>query len=114
MRARAGLALTVLAVACLVAAATSTAAVRVVHRGQLVRLAQSFEPSNTGFCLAEVTYADSTIWDSPVKRVSGGSVAWTFRIPRKATLGPATWSIRCGPVWHHDGRWIVARALPPS
>jgi hypothetical protein len=103
--------LVVTALACSVAATSSSAAVRVVHRGQLVTLSQAFGPASTTFCVVEVTYADDSYWDSPVKRVSGGKVSWTFRIPRNATLGPATWSIRCGPFWHRDGHWRIARAL---
>jgi hypothetical protein len=103
--------LTVVAVACSVVVASASAAVRVVHRGQRVTLSQAFGPATTMSCVVEVTYADTSYWDGPVKAVSGGKVSWTFRIPRKATLGPATWSIRCGPFWHRDGRWRIARAL---
>jgi hypothetical protein len=107
--------LVVLALLAACLAGTASASVRIVHRGQLVRLSQTnFGPASTVACIVQVQYADDSMWFGPVKRASAGSVSWTFRIPRNATLGPAFWSIRCGPTGHKDGHWVVARALPPA
>jgi hypothetical protein len=111
---RVGTCAAAVAAACLIAAAVSTAATPVVHRGQLVRLAQVFPPSNSTFCVVDVYYADGNLWQSPGKQVAMGRISWTFRIPWNAALGPAGWSIRCGPLWHRDGRWRVAAAVPAT
>jgi hypothetical protein len=105
---------TALAAACLIAASASPAAVAVVHRGQLVHLGLTWPPSSSPFCVVNVSYADNNLWQSSVKQMALGKVGWTFRIPRNATLGPAHWSIRCGPIWHKDGQWRVAAAVPAA
>jgi hypothetical protein len=93
-------------------AAPST--VRIVHRGQLVTLSHAFTPATTVACVAAVQYLDDSTQQTGTKQVSGGRVTFSIRIPRRAVLGPAHWSIRCGPFWQTTGTWRVARAVPTA
>lgn len=98
------IALAVVAVSAAGAAARDTT-IPVVHRGQITRLAAA--PGGTPACLASVQYSDGLTQDSGVKHAVLGKVSWTIRIPNNAAVGNATWSVRCGPIWHRSGRWHV-------
>jgi len=98
------------AATCLAAAPVSPAAVRLVHRGQLVTLGHSFPLTSQMACTASVTYADGFAQHPVSKTVTAGHVSWTIRIPRRAVFGPAGWLIRCGVVWQLSGTWRVVPA----
>jgi hypothetical protein len=86
-------------------------AVRVVQRGQTVRVAVT--PGGTPGCLFAVTYSNQTTVNWPLKTAVLGKVSWSARIPRNAPLGLAHWNVRCGPTWEQHGSWrIVAAPLP--
>ena len=82
----------------------------VVHRGQLVRVAATVGTSNG--CFAHVDFADATGVDLGTKYPDGQRhVAWSYRVPLKAPLGPAQWSIRCGTgIYNYTGSWLIVPA----
>ena len=94
----------------ILAAGLAGASPTVVHRGQLVHIAATVGTSNG--CFAHVQYADSTGVDLGVRWPSGSHyVSWTYRIPTKAPLGPADWSIRCGTgIYNYTGSWLIVQA----
>jgi hypothetical protein len=80
----------------------------VVHRGQLVRIAVS--PTTSNGCLAHIQYSDNSGVDLPIKYPQAGRVSWTYRIPAKAPLGAAGWSVRCSVSYETGGSWLVVPA----
>lgn len=98
----------VLALATASAAVGAASALRVVHRGQLVRL--SVATPSTGNCLAVITYLGGSVQGTSPAMPVGGKVSWRLRIPRGAALGVASWYVRCGVLWQKTGGWRVARA----
>jgi hypothetical protein len=82
----------------------------VVHRGQLVQIAATVGTSNG--CFAHVDFADATGVDLGTKYPDGQRhVAWSYRVPLKAPLGPAQWSIRCGTgIYNYTGSWLIVPA----
>jgi hypothetical protein len=80
----------------------------VVHRGQLVQIA--VRPTTTNGCLAHIQYAGNSGVDLPIKYPQAGRVSWTYRIPAKAPLGGAAWSVRCSVSYETGGSWLVVPA----
>jgi hypothetical protein len=95
-------------VAPLLAAGLAGLSPTVVHRGQLVRIAVS--PTTSNGCLAHVQYSDNSGVDLPLKWPEAGHVSWTYRIPAKAPLGAAGWSVRCSVSYQTGGSWLVVPA----
>jgi hypothetical protein len=95
-------------VAPLLAAGLAGLSPTVVHRGQLVRIAVS--PTTSNGCLAHVQYSDNSGVDLPLKWPEAGHVSWTYRIPAKAPLGAAGWSVRCSVSYETGGSWLVVPA----
>jgi hypothetical protein len=93
----------------LVAAGLVGASTTAVHRGQLVRIA--VKPTSINKCLAHVQYADESGVNLPLKYPDGeGRVSWTFRVPTRAPLGVARWSVRCGVLYETGGNWLIVPA----
>jgi hypothetical protein len=92
----------------ILAATLGGASPTVVHRGQLVRITVS--PTTSNGCLAHVQYADSSGTDLPIKYPDGGRVSWLFRVPAKAPLGVAEWSVRCSVSYATSGGWLIVPA----
>jgi hypothetical protein len=63
-------------------------------------------------CFAHVDWADSTGVDFGTKYPDPHRhVVWSYRIPLKAPLGPAQWSIRCGTgIYNYSGNWLIVQA----
>jgi hypothetical protein len=104
-------AVALIALAAVAATATEAGArdtaVTVVHRGQIARL--SGAPGGEPGCIGSVQYADGLTQYTGTKHAVQGKVSWTIRIPNNAAVGYATWSVRCGPIWHRSGKWRVAK-----
>ena len=79
-----------------------------VHRGQLVRIALS--DASTRPCYANVKFSNASSVDLESKYPDGTHVAWSYRIPARAPLGPATWTVRCGYGFVRSGNWLVVPA----
>jgi hypothetical protein len=94
----------------ILAASLGGASPSVVHRGQQVQIAATVGTSNG--CLAHVDFADATGVDLGTKYPDGQRhVAWSYRVPLKAPLGPAQWSIRCGTgIYNYTGSWLIVPA----
>jgi hypothetical protein len=94
----------------LLAAALGGSSPSVVHRGQTVEIAATV--GTYSGCLAHVQFADASGVDLGIKWPdSSRHVAWAYRIPAKAPLGPAQWSIRCGTgIYNYNGGWLIAPA----
>lgn len=93
----------------ILAAGLAGASPTVVHRGQVARIAATVGTSNG--CLAHVDYADATGVDLPIRWPDHDRhVAWTYRVPARAPLGPAQWSIRCGAIYQYTGSWLIVPA----
>ena len=92
----------------ILAAGLAGASPTVVHRGQLVRIAVN--PTTSNGCLAHVQYADATGVDLPIKYPEGGHVSWSFRVPARAPLGVAYWSVRCSVLYETSGSWLIVPA----
>lgn len=105
-RAAALIALAAVAVAATGADARDTT-VTVVHRGQVARL--SGAPGGEPGCLGSVQYSDGLTQYTGTKHAVLGKVSWTIRVPNNAAVGFATWSVRCGPIWHRSGKWRVVK-----
>jgi hypothetical protein len=91
----------------LLAAGLAGASPTVVHRGQLTHIAVTVATSNG--CLAHVEYADATGVDLGIKYPVEHRVAWTYRVPAKAPLGVAQWSVRCV-IYQYTGTWLIVPA----
>jgi hypothetical protein len=94
----------------ILAATLSGTSPTVVHRGQLMQIAATVGTSNG--CFAHVDWADSSGVDLGTKYPDAHRhVAWSYRIPLKAPLGPAQWSIRCGTgIYNYSGNWLIVQA----
>jgi len=92
----------------LVAASIAGASPTVVHRGELARIA--IRPTTINNCLAHVQYADESGVNLPIKYPVNGGVSWTYRVPAKAPLGVAHWSVRCGVLYETGGSWLIVPA----
>jgi hypothetical protein len=94
----------------ILAASLGGASPTVVHRGQLVQVGATVGTSNG--CFAHVDFADATGVDLGTKYPDGQRhVAWSYRVPLKAPLGPAQWSIRCGTgIYNYSGNWLIVPA----
>ena len=94
----------------ILAATLAGASPSVVHRGQLVQIAATVGTSNG--CFAHVDFADATGVDLGTKWPDAHRhVAWSYRVPLKAPLGAAQWSIRCGTgIYNYTGSWLIVPA----
>lgn len=94
----------------ILAAVVGGASPTVVHRGQQVQVAATVGTSNG--CFGHIDFADATGVDLGTKYPDGQRhVAWWYRVPLKAPLGPAQWSIRCGTgIYNYTGSWLIVQA----
>jgi hypothetical protein len=94
----------------ILAATLAGASPTVVHRGQQVQIAATVGTSNG--CFGHVDFADSTGVDLGTRWPDAHRhVAWSYRIPLKAPLGTARWSIRCGTgIYNYTGSWLIVPA----
>ena len=82
---------------------------QVVHRGEPARI--TLKPTTINNCLAHVQFADDSGVNLPIKYPDGsGRVSWTYRVPEKAPLGLAHWSVRCGVLYETGGAWLIVPA----
>jgi hypothetical protein len=105
--------LLVLLVAGVTAAGTAarSGAVKVVQRGQTVRV--SVSPPGTEACIFSLTYFNQPTKNWPPKNAELGKVSWSVKVPKNAPLGPANWSVRCL-TWTRGGTWKVVAAPTPA
>ena len=95
------------ALALCASASAATKAPKVV-RGHT--LAITITTRSLAVCIAEVVYADRLNQTGPVKKARDGRLSWAIRIPRTATLGRGTWTVRCGLGVEGRGAFVVIRA----
>ena len=110
---RSVLVLLALLVAAVTAAGTAARsdAVKVVQRGQTVRVTVS--PPGTEACIFSLTYFNRSTINWPPKNAELGKVSWSIKVAKNAPLGPASWSVRCL-TWTRGGTWRVVAAPVPA
>jgi hypothetical protein len=62
-------------------------------------------------CIAVVEYADRLNQIGSVKKARDGRLSWSIRIPRTATLGRGSWTVRCGLGVEGRGAFVVVAGV---
>ena len=70
-------------------------------------LAINVTTTSLAVCIAIVEYADRLDQTGSVKKARDGQLSWAVRIPRTATLGRGSWTVRCGLRIEGRGAFIV-------